>query len=183
MGKSTDETSPVTPNHTDKIREEIRSTEAEITDTLQSIEKRFAPAHIKAEAKIKVKEYSLMGFYKVTDTIRKKPVPAALIGAGVLYLIFRKKKPSRHDRYQQLPGAAMMEVVPKKARKDPVKTVKYFINMFRMAVAVGTAARAVYLQAKAAQQETPRRHRLRTVTVTEVPRAGAFPENIRETVY
>ncbi len=182
MGKSADETSPVRPNHTDRIRQEIRFTEAEITDTLQTIEKRFAPAHIKAEAKVKMKEYSLMGFYKVTDAIRKKPVPAALIGAGALYLIFRKKKKPAHAGKYELPGSAMRELLPKKARKDPVKEVKHYINMFRMAIAVGTAARAVYLQAKAAQKEAPKPHRAGG-PVIEAPRAGAFPETVRENVY
>lgn len=184
MGKNADETGTVAPNQTDRIREEIRYTEAEISDTLQNIEQRFTPAHIKSEAKVKAKEYSQMAFYKVTETIRHKPVPAALIGAGVLYLIFRKKNKHHYEeRYQPLRGAALMETVPKKAKKDPVKTVKHFINIFRIAVAAGTAARAVYLQAKAAREESPRPHRHPVGAVTEVPRAGAFPETVRETVY
>lgn len=179
MGKSTDETSPVTPDHTEKIREEIRSTEAEITDTLQTIEKRFAPSHIKAEAKVKIKEYSLTGLVKVTEAVQKKPGVAALIGLGALLLIFRKKK-KKHYREAELPGAALMEALPRKVKKDPVKTMKHYFALLRIAIAAGTAARAIYLQSKAGTRPPMRS---RGVTVTEVPRAGAFPETVRESVY
>ena len=178
MGKSTDETSPVTPNDTDRIRSEIRSTEADITDTLQTIEKRFAPSHIKAEAKVKFKEYSLAGLVKVTEAVRKKPVPAALIGAGALWLLFRNKKKRYREAY--LPGTSLMEALPRKVKKNPVKTMKHYFALLRIAIAAGTAARAIYLQSK---HEARPQARPRAVTVTETPRAGAFPETVRESVY
>lgn len=181
MGKSADETGQVTPDHTDQIRQEIRSTEADISETLHTIEKRFAPAHIKAEAKVKLKEYSIIGLIKITDAIKKKPVPAALIGAGLLYFMFRKKTGRRKTDKQQLPGTGVMEAMPKKIRKDPVKALKHYITIGRMAIAAGTAARALYLQAKSAR--TTVAHSKATPIVTEVPRAGAFPETVRETVY
>lgn len=177
MGKSADETGPVTPNQTDRIREEIRSTEAEITDTLQTIEQRFTPTHIKAEAKVKLREYTLTGLVKVTEAVRKKPVPAALIGVGALWLLFRKKK--KHHHQAEVPGAMLMEALPRKVKKNPVKTMKHYFALLRIAVAAGTAARAVYLQSKARKPHTVPRG----VTVTEVPRAGAFPETVRESVY
>ncbi|WP_243373657.1 hypothetical protein [Geotalea sp. SG265] len=177
MGKSTDETGPVTPHPTDRIRNEIRSTEAGITETLQTIEQRFTPSHIKAEAKVKLREYSLTGLVKVTETVRKKPVPAALIGVGALWLLFRKKK--KHRNKAELPGAALMEALPRKVKKDPVKTMKHYFSLLRIAIAAGTAARAVYLQSKSQRgPAAPGR-----ATVTEVPRAGAFPETVRESVY
>ncbi|GAB7025566.1 hypothetical protein [Geotalea toluenoxydans] len=178
MGKSTDETGQVMPNQTDRIREEIRYTEAEITDTLQTIEKRFAPAHMKAEAKVKLREYSLTGLVKITEAVKKKPVPAALIGVGALWLIFRKKKKPRPEA--ELPGALLMEALPRKMKKNPVKTMKHYLSILRIAIAAGTAARAIYLQSKSGQRVPAG---ARAVTVTEVPRAGAFPETVRENVY
>lgn len=178
MGKSADETGQVTPNQTDRIRSEIRSTEAEITDTLQTIEQRFAPSHIKAEAKTKLKEYSMTGLVKVTETVQKKPVPVALIGVAALWLLFRKKKKRRHEA--ELPGAALMEAMPRKIKKDPVKTLKHYFAIIRIAIAAGTAARAIYLQSKSAPRHPAG---ARPIRVADVPRAGAFPETVRETVY
>jgi hypothetical protein len=177
MGKSADETGPVTPHQTDRIREEIRSTEAEITDTLQNIEHRFTPSHIKAEAKVKLREYSLTGLVKVTETVRRKPVPTALIVVGALWLLFRKKK--KHHHQAELPGATLMEALPRKVKREPVKTMKHYFALLRIAIAAGTAARAVYLQSRSQKH----RSAPRGMTVTEVPRAGAFPETVRESVY
>ena len=88
MGKISAEMNPAKPDVTEQIKEDIRRTEASITDTLHSIEHRFTPAHIKSELKGKLRRYALVGLVKTTDAVREKKVQA-IIGAGAALYVVR----------------------------------------------------------------------------------------------
>src|SRR6266508_1855717 len=90
MGKITAEVTM--PDETEKIRQEIRHTEAEITDTLHSIEGKFTPTHLREEMRDKLRYYSITGVTKLTETVRRRPISAALVGAGALWFIIRRRR-------------------------------------------------------------------------------------------
>ena len=98
MDKIRDEINSPSPDPAVEIQEGIRRTEAKMSATINEIEEKFSPAHIKAEVKEKVRRYSLIGLVKVNDAIRSKPVPAALVGAGVAWLLVRKMTHRRSDK-------------------------------------------------------------------------------------
>ena len=129
MGKSTDEMNPAKPDATERIQEDIRNTEADITATLHEIEGRFRPAHIKAEVKQKVRQYSLTTLVKVTDAIRSKPVPAALVGAGVAIFLIRKMTRRKGAKGRMAGFAAAAGAMPKEVKRHPVETIKNYITL------------------------------------------------------
>src|SRR5690242_5603252 len=125
MGKSTSETpGQVTPKPTVLMQEEIRHTEAEITDTLQSIEAKFAPKRLKEQAKTKLVNGTVNGVVHLGYAIKRKPVPSAALGAGLLWLMRRRsRRPKFGRRKTDLDtGAMAVAALPKELKKSPVNT-------------------------------------------------------------
>ena len=139
MVKIRDEINAPSPDPAVEIQEGIRRTEAKMSATINEIQEKFAPANIKAKLKDKVRRYSLIGLVKANDAIRSKPVPAALVGAGVAWLLVRKLAHRRSEKRHAFPEAVGAEEKPAKAKKQPVDTMKTYINMAKIVIAVGSA--------------------------------------------
>ncbi|UFS69183.1 hypothetical protein LPW11_14915 [Geomonas sp. RF6] len=160
MGKITSENHPVTPRPTVLMQEEIRHTEAEITDTLHSIEAKLAPARLKEQVKTKVVNGTVNTVVHLGYTMKRRPVPSAAIGVGLLWLLRRRahKKAVRVEvpvRRVDL-GDTIVEVLPKEMKKNPMKTMKKYVTLGRMAFAFFSVASAVMMRGKRAQQSLDR---------------------------
>lgn len=159
MGKITGKTTTeVKREPTVLMQEEIRHTEAEITDTLHSIEAKLAPRRLKEQAKAKLVNGAVNGAVRLGYTIKRQPVPSAAIGAGVLWLLRRRaRKPKYGRRKTDIDtGALVVQALPKELRKSPVKTMKKYITLGRMAFAFFSVAGAVMMRGKRAQQSLER---------------------------
>lgn len=179
MGKITDEMNQAKPDATGRIQEDIRNTEADITATLHEIEGRFRPAHIKAEVKEKVRQYSVTTLVKVTDAIRSKPVPAALLGAGVAILIIRKMTKRRKGSKVSAADLAAAGAMPKEVKRHPVETIKHYITLGKMVIAVGSALSTYLLREKPARRAyAPRPPR----DLHGMPGARVFPAGMHDTI-
>lgn len=169
MDKIRDEINSPSPDPAVEIQEGIRRTEARMSATINEIEERLSPANIKARAKEKVRRYSLIGLVKVNDAVRSKPVPAALVGVGVAWLLVRKMTHRRGARRQP---AAMHEVRPAKPQKQPAESMKTYFNMAKIAVAVVSAISTYLIREK----EAGRSPFKRTGTHPEAaPQSWAYP--------
>jgi len=140
------------------MQEDIRHTEAEISDTLHSIEAKLAPQRLKQQAKTKLVNGTVNTVVHLGYTIRRKPVPSAAIGAGLVWFMRRRaKKPKYGRRKTDLDtGVIALEALPKKLRKSPVKTMKKYVTLGRMAFAFISVAGAVLMRGKRAQQSLER---------------------------
>ena len=172
MDKIRDEINAPSPDPAAEIQEGIRRTEAKMSATINEIEKKFSPAHIKAEMKEKVRRYSLICLVKANDAIRSKPVPAALLGAGVAWLLVREVTHRRSEKRHAFPEAVGEEVKPAKAKKQPVDTMKTYINMAKIVIAVGSAI-STYLMREREAGRSPFRRTAPEPTVR--PQSWAYP--------
>ena len=95
----------------EELQEEIRTTRMQVGQDLDAIAERFTPAHIreqvndmarnaahKAKARTREVGMSLLG------TIRENPIPAALIGAGVAWLLIERRSNAELDEIDYLEG-------------------------------------------------------------------------------
>jgi len=94
------------------LEERIARTRAEMSGTLNEIERRLSPTHLIDEAKTAVRDATI-GKAKnmvyeagekakgagatIVETIRENPIPMALVGAGILWMVFNPT-PSRRAR-------------------------------------------------------------------------------------
>jgi len=149
------------PDAMDQIQEEIRQTESEISHTLTSIEARLTPKHIKRELTEQLKHYAVVGAVKISEGCKKRPVPAALFGTAAALLLVRKLTVGR--RHNDSPPlkrrSAMVDALPKKVKKQPVKEVKKYVTLGRFAVAAVSALATILARQREAvgmpRQEMP----------------------------
>lgn len=85
MGKITDEMTSG-GGSPQRIQEEIRHTESEMSDTINEIEERLSPAHLKAEFFARVKRSVNSVMTQVRQTVKENPVPFTVLGFGVVIL-------------------------------------------------------------------------------------------------
>jgi ElaB/YqjD/DUF883 family membrane-anchored ribosome-binding protein len=108
---------PSPKNEAEAIRSGINVTRQRMDDTMDALGERLEPRHLLDE---------ILGFFRrsshdgesrlahmretltdscntavhtVTDTVRKNPVPALLVGAGLAWLIYESRRDKRVDRY------------------------------------------------------------------------------------
>lgn len=94
----------------EEIRARIERTRAEMSDTVETIQRRLSPDRLRYEAQESVREAAAERIddmkYRarrkartVTDTIKDNPVPAALIGLGLGWLLM--SGPDQDDEYDE----------------------------------------------------------------------------------
>lgn len=89
----------------ERTRTEIELTRADMSDTVDEIQNRLSPENLKEQAKDRVKEATVGKAQEagsgIVETIRQNPLPAALTGIGLGWLLVnaRKQSPER-PRYR-----------------------------------------------------------------------------------
>lgn len=89
----------------ERTRTEIELTRADMSDTVDEIQNRLSPENLKEQAKDRVKEATVGKVQEagsgIVETIRRNPLPAALTGIGLGWLLVnaRKQSPER-PRYR-----------------------------------------------------------------------------------
>jgi ElaB/YqjD/DUF883 family membrane-anchored ribosome-binding protein len=85
MGETT---GPMTPgDSTDEIRRDIAETQREMSYTIDEIQYRLSPAHLKDQAKESVRRAGLRTSRTVVERVRANPIGAAMVGVGLWMLM------------------------------------------------------------------------------------------------
>lgn len=95
MDKIMKEAADAKPDAGEKIQEEIRHTESEISDTLHAIEQKLSPSRILKEMKRKLADRCADAYTKGIGLVKKRPVPAAVVGlatVAILVAVARRSK-------------------------------------------------------------------------------------------
>jgi ElaB/YqjD/DUF883 family membrane-anchored ribosome-binding protein len=90
MGERTDPLSHESPA---EIRRDIADTQREMSHTIDEIQYRLSPAHMKAQARESVRRAGVSTTRGTIDRVKSNPLGAAMVGVG-LYLLMR---PSHDD--------------------------------------------------------------------------------------
>lgn len=104
---------PKIPENPEAIRSEIDSTRQRMDNTIDALSRRFRGRHLLDEVlhlfrtqkengnmtkfKDKVSDTTGSALHTVVDTIKAHPIPAALVGAGVAWMIYEKSRSGRDD--------------------------------------------------------------------------------------
>ena len=103
------------------IRARIEKTRAHMSGTINEIQARLSPDHLKQQAKDSIKEATIGKAEKmahiatgkaqrwgtnVTETVKHNPIPAALVGIGLSWLLVETVKDNSHknDDYYYYPA-------------------------------------------------------------------------------
>jgi hypothetical protein len=79
-----------------RLREEIRHTEGDITDTVLTLEHRLSPRYLRQQGVRKVKHLAWEGTAKALDLAQRTPVQAMVLGsAGALLMLLTNRKAHR----------------------------------------------------------------------------------------
>jgi ElaB/YqjD/DUF883 family membrane-anchored ribosome-binding protein len=93
-GAVVDETAP--PNaEIERSRAEIERTRADMGETVDAIQQRLSPENLKEQAKDRVRDTTVG---RAMETVRANPVPAALTGIGLAWLITSGRRQSSERR-------------------------------------------------------------------------------------
>lgn len=95
MGERTDPLSGGDESTAD-IRRGIAETQREMSHTIDEIQYRLSPAHMKAQARESVRRAGVRTTRGTIDRVKANPLGAALIGAGI-YLLMRDNNDYRYD--------------------------------------------------------------------------------------
>ena len=84
------------PDEVEVTRIEIERTRADMSETANAIQRRLSPENLKEQAKDRVREATVGAAQEagssITDTIRENPVPWALTGIGLGWLLMNTRK-------------------------------------------------------------------------------------------
>jgi hypothetical protein len=101
-------------NDPEVIRAQIEQTRAQMTQTVNSIQERLSPERLTREAKDKIKEATIgkveemadVATYKanrwrnnLVDTMKQNPIPTALVGIGLGWLLMEGMRSSDREEY------------------------------------------------------------------------------------
>lgn len=81
-------TSAVSGDDTSAIRRDIARTQREMGQTIDEIQYRLSPAHLKEQAKQRVRRAGVRTTRNTIDRVKANPIGAALVGVG-LYMLLR----------------------------------------------------------------------------------------------
>jgi ferritin-like metal-binding protein YciE len=110
MSEATSRTRP------DEIERDIEGTRANLADTLTTIERRFSPNELLDQAVYLLREHGPQLSRRLGDTISRNPLPAVLIGVGVLWLALAGSRPPHEE------GESDVRRYPEPARKGTTMT-------------------------------------------------------------
>ncbi|QWV92142.1 DUF3618 domain-containing protein [Geomonas oryzisoli] len=71
----------------ERIREQIRHTESDITHTVHSLEERLSPRYLKRQGLRKAKLFAWQGIAKALDLAQRTTVQASLVGGSALLML------------------------------------------------------------------------------------------------
>ncbi|WP_085812100.1 DUF3618 domain-containing protein [Geoanaerobacter pelophilus] len=93
----------------DKLREQIRHTESDITETVQSIEQRLSPANLRRQGVRKAKAVAWRGAARVMELMQQRPLQLSLLGAttAATAAVVVLRRSSRRHKEEQVKHAAM----------------------------------------------------------------------------
>ena len=109
-----------TPDNPEAIRADIRETRERLGDTLEEIGDRLNPKHLTEQVKDNLRDATIGRArhvartaadrvndtrYSIMDTIRDNPIPAAMIGIGLAWLLINKRR-EHTDVYTATSGNA-----------------------------------------------------------------------------
>lgn len=76
----------------DRLREQIRHTESDITETVQTLEHRLSPSELRQRGARKAKYLAWHNTAKILEFAQKSSVQVALVGASALLLLLGKRE-------------------------------------------------------------------------------------------
>ena len=96
---STDDYTPDTQRHPADLERDIERTRAEMSETIDAIGARFQPAYLREQAREAVRETARDAGTSMIDTIRDNPLPAAIAGLSIAWLLANRTPASgtRHS--------------------------------------------------------------------------------------
>jgi hypothetical protein len=106
-------------NDPDRIQEGIARTRSELDETLTALESRLSPEQIMGQAKSYLQSNSQGGrefLSNLTESIRRNPVPMALIGIGMTWMMMAGRQGHASDG--RLLGAEPYDADKAKVRND-----------------------------------------------------------------
>ena len=111
MGETTGRVTPGTDaQHDDvkEIRHDIRRTQREISMTLDAIQERLSPRYIMQQTKDSVRRAGVTTSKRFIDKVRDNPIPAAMVGVG-LWFLMRDKEDDYDPRFADLARGRVVE--------------------------------------------------------------------------
>jgi hypothetical protein len=88
----------------DRLRQEIRYTESDITETVQSLEQRLSPRYLKERGLRKAKHFAWEGTAKLLGLAQRPAVQASVVGVTALWMLLSNEK-VRHKIAPKKPAA------------------------------------------------------------------------------
>lgn len=133
----------------EELQREIYRTEAQMSETLHSIEEKLSPARIKEQAAQTAIQWAARGANRLSDTYTRHKSFFAVIGAGMLLIIGNKlRKSNKPEVIRQKRERKRLEVIAKTIAEHatPSPTVGMFSK--GLAVVVGTAIGTLLSQSR-----------------------------------
>jgi hypothetical protein len=87
-----------------RLRQEIRYTESDITETVQSLEQKLSPRYLKERGLRKAKHVAWEGTAKLLGLAQRPAVQASLVGVTALWMLMKNEK-VRHKIAPKKPAA------------------------------------------------------------------------------
>ena len=97
MGERTGEMND-SQRSTEDIRRDIARTQREMSSTIDEIQYRLSPAHLKQQTKESIRRAGVNTSRGISDKVKSNPLGAAMVGVG-LWLMFRGNDQDDTDRY------------------------------------------------------------------------------------
>lgn len=121
---------------TEELQKEIRQTEAQLSETLHTIEERLSPSALKQQAKENALRLAARGAVRVSEAFKNKKAPA-IIGAGLVLLLARKML--KRKREVKINTERLREQITESLVEQSVKSAKFKVFLKGLSVALGTA--------------------------------------------
>lgn len=133
----------------EELQMEIYRTEAEMTETLHSIEERLSPARLKERAAKTAITWAARGANTINDTVTGHKSLFAMLGAGILIMVGNRMRKSRkpevqRDKRERKRVELIAKAIADRARPSPVAG----ILSKGLAVAFGTAIGTAFSQSR-----------------------------------
>ncbi|MBU5614744.1 DUF3618 domain-containing protein [Geomonas azotofigens] len=122
----------------ERIREQIRHTESDITQTVQSLEQRLSPRYLKRRGLRKAELFAWQTIAKALDMAQRTSVQASLVGGSALLMLLgnRRVRDRMHVRTGKKP---VVEVHPVPAAARAVGTGALWLLMRKLGGGKGSA--------------------------------------------
>lgn len=124
----------------ERIREQIRHTESDITQTVHTIEERLSPRYLKRRGLRKAKLYAWQGVAKMLDLAQRTSVQASLIGGSAVLMLLGNRR-VRTKVTARVSRKPIVEVHPAGAAAKAVGAGALWLLMRKLGIGKEAAAR------------------------------------------